>query len=335
MEAVPFTRIAGVLPLVRCLEQAGMPVERLAHRAGVPSRLFDQPEAAIPMHLACRFYGLAARSLGCPSLGAEIGRRTETWSMGSYGAVLRGCRTLDEGLRTAVAKVRQFATGHRDWLVEEGDRVWLAMGLVGSIGLGRRQVEAFVLTMTIATLRSVLGPEWTPSALRVPDHGRSWTDALGLDTRIEVRAGQDHVAVAIPRALLPAPIPAVPLPSAEAVRRQLAESAPPETFVESVCLAIRSLLAEQRPHVELVAAAAGWSPRTLQRRLAEAGWTFSGLLDRCRMERARELLARSELRAIDVAYELGYHDPANFTRAFRRWSGVTPRDYRRHVSGLA
>lgn len=331
MEPVPFTRIAGVLPLVRCLEQAGAPVERLAHRAGVPSRLFDQPEAVVPMHLACGFYGLAARSLGCEGLGAGIGRQTLSWSLGTYGAVLGRCRSVNEALRTAVALVRSFASGHRDWLEEETDRIWLCMGTVGGLGLGLRQVQAFVLEMTLRTLRSIVGPDWRPPGVRVPDHGRGWIGTLEIDAPIDSEAGRDHVAIAIPRALLPRPLLPVAVPEVAGSRNQLLGSAPPEDFVESVRLAIRSLLTEGCPHVSRVAEAAGSSPRTLQRRLAEEGCTFSQLLDQCRMERARELLERPEARTIDVAYEVGYHDPGNFTRAFRRWAGVTPREFRQHA----
>jgi len=335
MEGVPFTRIAGVLPLVRCLERAGAPVERLAHRAGVPSWQFDRPEALVPMHLACRFYGLAARALGCPDLGVRIGQATESFSLGLYGQILARCGSVYEGLRTAVACLPQFASGHVDRLEEERDRVWLVMGLCDGIGVGLRQVQAFVLTMTIHTLQEVAGPNWLPEQVRVPDHGREWIEGLGLNTSIVAERGGREVAVAIPRRLLPVALGLEAASPESPLRERLVATAPPTSFVDSLRAAIGVLLPEGCPSLRLLSEAAGMKTRTLQRRLSEAGLTFSSLLDRCRMERARELLGRPDARAIDVAYELGYHDPGNFTRAFRRWAGVTPREYRHQVAGHA
>lgn len=327
--------MAGVLPLVRFLEGAGAPVDRLTQQAGVPSWQFDQPESPVPMHLAARFYGLSARALGCPDLGARIGYGTDTWSLGLYGQILSRCGTIYEGLTTAVACLPQFTSAHVDRLVEEEDRVWLSMGICGGIDLGLRQVQAFVLTMTLRTLRDAAGPDWRPEEVRVPDHGPKWIEGLRLDTTIVPERGRTEIAIAIPRRLLSLPISLSTAGPTSDLRQRLSDSAPPTTFVGSLHAAIRVLLPEGVPGVQLLSEAAGMKTRTLQRRLSEAGLTYSKLLDRCRMERARELLGETGARAIDVAYELGYQDPGNFTRAFRRWAGVTPREYRQQVAGHA
>ena len=83
------------------------------------------------------------------------------------------------------------------------------------------------------------------------------------------------------------------------------------------------------PRIDCVAQAARCSVRTLQRRLREAGLTYSGLLDEVRLEIAAQMLAEAGKRVIDIALDLGYSDQANFTRAFRRWAGVPPSEYRR------
>jgi AraC-like DNA-binding protein len=70
------------------------------------------------------------------------------------------------------------------------------------------------------------------------------------------------------------------------------------------------------------------SPRTLTRKLEAEGCTFSALVEERRCEDAKELLSQPELRISDVAIKLGYADAANFTRAFRKWMGLTPSEYR-------
>jgi AraC-like DNA-binding protein len=83
------------------------------------------------------------------------------------------------------------------------------------------------------------------------------------------------------------------------------------------------------PPIECVARAARCSVRTVQRRLREAGLTYTGLLDEVRLEIAAVMLREAGKRVRDIAFDLGYSDQANFTRAFRRWAGVSPSEFRR------
>jgi len=76
----------------------------------------------------------------------------------------------------------------------------------------------------------------------------------------------------------------------------------------------------------------GMSERTLQRRLADDGTSFNVLLDQVRFDTAKQLLQNHSISVTDISGELGYKDPANFTRAFRRWAGVSPRKHRQLLS---
>jgi AraC-like DNA-binding protein len=77
------------------------------------------------------------------------------------------------------------------------------------------------------------------------------------------------------------------------------------------------------------ARALGLSARTLKRRLDEEGTSFSAILDEQRRARALLLLRSPELSVDTIAERVGYSDIANFTRAFRRWTGTTPTAFRR------
>ena len=73
---------------------------------------------------------------------------------------------------------------------------------------------------------------------------------------------------------------------------------------------------------------ASMSPRTLKRRLAEQGTTFTEIIDDARRQRALLLVLDRRLTLDAVASQLGYSDTANFTRAFKRWTGKTPGEAR-------
>jgi AraC-like DNA-binding protein len=88
------------------------------------------------------------------------------------------------------------------------------------------------------------------------------------------------------------------------------------------------LSARRCPDIHLVADTILTSPRTLQRRLRDAGVTYARLVAEARCASAVRLLANSDQTIAEVSRMLGYSDPAHFTRAFQRWTGVTPRAFR-------
>ena len=94
---------------------------------------------------------------------------------------------------------------------------------------------------------------------------------------------------------------------------------------------IGSLLTRNRLDIDLVAEAAGLSRRTLQRRLQARGASYAGLVERTRLRLAADWLARTLMPIGEIAALLGYRDGGNFSRAFRRRTGMTPQQYRRQA----
>ena len=82
------------------------------------------------------------------------------------------------------------------------------------------------------------------------------------------------------------------------------------------------------PSIVGAAMAAGVSVRGLQRRLAADGLTYSQLLEEVRRDAALRLIEDRNRSLAEIASALGYSDPPHFTRAFLRWTGITPRAYR-------
>ena len=96
---------------------------------------------------------------------------------------------------------------------------------------------------------------------------------------------------------------------------------------------VMALLADGSSDAHLAAERMGISVRTLQRWLRAAGLTYAGVAREARCAVARQMLEESERKIYEVAVALGYSDPAHFTRAFQRWTGLTPRDFRRRGRG--
>ena len=107
------------------------------------------------------------------------------------------------------------------------------------------------------------------------------------------------------------------------------EAGPPvNDLIGMLRLMLPSYLDERIPSISEIAEMANISVRSFQRKLSSTGLTYSDLIDVVRFESAKKLLRDTEFKIIDVALSLGYSEPASFTRAFRRLSGVAPRQYR-------
>jgi AraC-like DNA-binding protein len=110
------------------------------------------------------------------------------------------------------------------------------------------------------------------------------------------------------------------------------EPRPTEGLGEIIQQIVTTLLPDRRPDVRSVAKVMRLSSRTLQRRLSDEGVTFACLVGRVRFAVAQRMLDDPARKIIEVALDLGYSDQAHFARAFVRWSGLTPRQFRQFRS---
>lgn len=104
---------------------------------------------------------------------------------------------------------------------------------------------------------------------------------------------------------------------------------------QAVLRHIADSLSEGAPTLEDTARALGLGARTLQRRLSETGRSYQSLVEEARRALAMKLVADARYPLIEVAFLAGFAEQSSFTRAFRRWSGVTPHAYRSGARGGA
>jgi len=120
-----------------------------------------------------------------------------------------------------------------------------------------------------------------------------------------------------------------PAAQASPVLERLAHAAPP-SFTARVQEILAAMLPKGPPHRDAVAARLMMSERTLQRRLAEEGTSFTSLVDDTRRELARQSLEAGDLSLKMLSFQLGFSEPSAFYRACKRWFGMTPSDIVHH-----
>jgi AraC-like DNA-binding protein len=332
---VPFGRAGGLAPLIRLLHAMGAPVQALLANAGIPAALLDDPENLIPVHLVYRFAEAAASSQGLPDLGVLLGARMSAFEIPTLGPVLRRSITVYDYLQTASRMIGALSTGERFWLTLENDEVRFHHYVPGRQRPGRCHEDLYCLVVTINMLRRFADdPGWSPREVAVMANDSAMLGDGSVFGDAEIHLGQSHSSFTLPASLLQEPIRAgVPgCASRGAGMKSPSVPALPSEFLESIDVLVTSLLLAESLDVKLVAEAAGVSERTLQRRLKDCGLSYSQVVQHARIRLARDWLERTSMSVGTIAATLGYTDPANFTRAFRRSTGIPPRQYRASLS---
>lgn len=202
--------------------------------------------------------------------------------------------------------------------------------LKGPPGLGRCIADLFTLVVTINTLQQLLGPTWSPAEVRLLAGDEGLLGDPVVFGEAPIITGQRYTSFTISRSHLQLPVPRLVSGRTPHKKKCIAESqAMPADFVSSAEQLIRSLLVDGYPSIQTAADAAGMSSRTLQRRLAKSGLTYTGLVSTSRLRFAKSWLSESDMPIAEIAAMMGYKESTNFARAFRRQTGISPAGYRR------
>ncbi len=331
MPAVPQVRGSAYVPFVQFLDDIGASVGGAPAEALLPAIVRQDPEALIPIHLAHAFLDRSARSAGLADLGFVVGQRMRVDSLGAFGRSLLRSLTLHDALGKIRAKFSLYSSAEHVWWSQRGPSVFIFHAYASQTGPGSHIARQCVLLLLRDLVRLAAGPAWQPDQVLSPD--------ATLDAEVMRKAFQgadvrqsEFVGIVFPARFLSLPWnwPRILiLRGAEREDTAFESSAPAGDFAGSVKQVITALMKHGQWHLGQTARAVGMHPRTLQRRLLETDEEYSGLLAEVRFEQALRLISDPKVKIIDVAGELGYSDSANFTRAFRQWTGVSPTDFRR------
>jgi AraC-like DNA-binding protein len=211
-------------------------------------------------------------------------------------------------------------------LIRQDKYFWLMLRGYRDAPAGRCVIELYDLEWMSTLVRSALGNQWRSPAVHLQCASLPEGLAATEISTGNIRFSSTMTAIAIPEALMAAPMSrycSLPATDAGIQLNTLAQA----DFATSLRLLLTGYLDEGMTMSDC-ADLVGMSERTLQRRLAQHETTFNELHDQTRFDRAKQLLQDRSICLSDIGYELGYANPANFTRAFRRWAGVSPRQYR-------
>jgi AraC-like DNA-binding protein len=304
--------------------------ERVVEKAGVPLWQFHEPQTKIPGVHFFHLLGYSARALGDEKFGLLVAEKVPLRSLGSLGQNLQRATSVYDAIKTLTRLVALAQNTSKFWIVEDNQELWWFRRTTTVADYGYRQVEISTLAWMIDAIRTCAGPDWRPARIRLESGSIPGLEGTENFSNAEIHYGQGVTGLAVPRSLLSQRIYVRGASTAPVEDDGLLSEAPSGEFVASLRQVLRSFLIFEHPQIETIAEIAGLKVRTLQRRFAAEGLTFKTVVDQARFQAAADLMDNPDVKLIEIAHDLGYSDQAHFTRAFRRWAGVSPSEYRLH-----
>jgi AraC-like DNA-binding protein len=328
---IPLVRVSAFLPFLNVLRQIGTPVERRLEQASVPVDLLSDPESLLPLAHLLTFLTRNARAEGVEDLGLRAAAQSHISGLGLFGQILMQSASLAIALDKVSRLIPLYNSGQRIWIDTWHGQARVSHNLPKIAGEGRRYGNQFTMLMMIDLMRQAAGPKWQPAEIHLErgvDDPKIY-ESLGVRMRESAAA-----AIVCDHRLLARPLLTSPQSDSRSEDvAKLALGAPPDNFVESIRQVIATYMRNDMIGVDHIAAVTGLGSRTLQRRLRGRGLDYSELVAATRLALARKLLVDRAIAVTDIAQELGYSDAANFTRAFRKWTGMAPSAYRVELFG--
>ena len=331
MQAIPLIRARYMHAFAETVARLGVRPQRLLEDLAIPEHILERADTLHPADQLFQFAGRAAVVSGRTDLGLLAGR-TSLEDHGAFGAQVARSQTIHQALVQFCTEALKEYSRAFFWIERRGETAWFCRAKIDGDRDARRQVELYLVELMLQTIRLAAGPAWLPRTMWLQDEDSTVLRDSDTLTQIDVQFGRPILAIPIPRRLLSRSARRVQLSVASAsgsvAEPEVGVAPPAEDFVGSLNQVIHTYLPSGPPTIETMAELVGTSVRTLQRRLKADGVVYSNLVDEVRLQTAVSLLEDPDVLLTDVAFELGYSDTAHFTRAFRRWAGVAPSEYR-------
>jgi AraC-like DNA-binding protein len=328
---VPLMRSRHLLPFAAIVERKGPFRDGFLREAYLPMSCLDDPDMLVSIHPAGLFRERAAQRSGWSSVAVSLAEVLDIEDLGDFGLALMSAPTL----RKCLLDLRELMPTQSSAvaIVLEplpGGELLVSHRVLYRPAVGEWHMITYVLTLMLKVVQ-LAAPTWLPDEVRIAAESSPMRnkaiEALGTAPRFE----QPLTGFIVPASMLDQSLLKRPEASLQQSVRldDLWSTAPATNYQEALRQLILSYAHDGWLSMEDASKLVDTSPRTLQRRLLEEKTTYSHLVEVIRGNMAVELLESSDASMSEIARELGYKHQGDFTRAFRRWVGVSPSTFRR------
>lgn len=319
--ALHLIRASHLNAVIKNMHFLSIPIEPLLEKAGLTSSLSKMPNQLILENKIWHFLELAAESKNMPYLTTLLTEKSDLSQYGEFTKRLVNADNLYQALLLLTSQTNLHHSNSIFVLKEDAQSAWICHPNSEHVKEGKWQVEQHVMSFICMLIEHYAGAGWKPKQIKLQD-----IDGLGVDQsrffkNTEIKLGQQYSAVAIDHALLK--------------ERTLINQSPdfseldyiPDSFVQGFKVLLKQNYFGQDWLAEDIATTLEMSVRTLKRKLQGQGTSLRKIFDEIRFQQACDLIEQGVYEYDVLAAQLSYTHPNNFVRAFKRWSGVTPKEY--------
>lgn len=327
-----YIRVAALTPFIEHLQGTGVSPAALLDRHDIASTQLGDPYALIPLHHFVEFLEDAATATGDEAFGAKLGAHLKPADIGPMGILFSVSPTMHIALQRIARLANSLQGATSSGAVEQdGTLIW-SYALTDRTIWPRRQDAEYSMAATCALVRSCFRANLNPLEVHFEHERPAKIEPLKRIFRAPILFSQSSNRLIYDAEEAGRVYRSEDTFLVATLERHIAdlikEMKPDDALSEKVTFLIHLYLGRRPVTTTFLAQELGMSLRTLQRRLDEEGTSVRALMRRHRSELAAGLLERPEARTANVALALGYADGAAFSRAFKDWTGTSPRDAR-------
>ncbi len=310
------------------MEACGISSDSYFKKVNLPTKVSD-PESLLPLLPFFSLINMVAISENIPDFGSRVARITPWHKVTSLGSLFKNSKNLEELLTMFCEVASSQSSPVTFTLRDEGTH--FSFCCTNTLDFkGDIQMELYRITSMIQLIQLAASAVWRPETIRLKMPATNIVDASPLLSDSEIHFSQADSAISIQKDFLQLPVQ-IEIP--ESIKADKTDQADLNIeFVKSIHQIVRTYALSNNTSLEEIADAINMSPRTLQRRLTENGLKFNELISQAKFEHAKDKLQNSQTPITEIAESLGYSDAAHFTRAFHRWSGVSPTQFRKNLN---
>jgi AraC-like DNA-binding protein len=325
-----FARSAILSAFAEAARSLGLDPYHMLRRAGLPVAALDDPDDMVAADRVQALLAHCAKAAGSEDFGLAVGAAFKLSLLGPLGLLMRQQPTVLAAM-TALSRYIRFQNENLEVRLEpQADGLLIAPCLLSPRTRASRQMVEMTLAVLAQVVRDLLGAAWRPVragfAHPAPRNPAAYRAVLGP---VEFAAG--YTGFVLTAAELATPLPEADAEMARQLARLIEAGALPQnaSISETVHALILRLLPSGECSVDRVAQHLGVDRRTVHRRLAAEGASFTQLLESARREVASWQLSHGHQPLSEVTALVGFSSLSTFSRWFRQAYGVQPSQYRR------
>jgi AraC-like DNA-binding protein len=316
------------------LRRRRIPVDGLLKEVGLSRTDIANPEARLPYDSVIFLIEGAARLVGDANYGLHLGASRDPRDRGLLGFLSLNSPTLMDALLNLQRYYRIVRESGEFEVERNAAQVAIRFRETDPMLRGFRHNSGFIVATFVRGCRDLARQAVSPIRAEfvgeAPDSDSiaEYADILGCP----VKFGAEWTTLIYAEETTHLPVKGADEKLLRILEAACQEILGPAPKAQDLVHDVRQLIIERLPggtaNIDAIADELNMSSKTLERRLAERSQSFSALLDGTRCEAAKHYLAETDMRLSQVAYMAGYTEPAALVRAFKRWTGTTPRQFR-------